>query len=196
MAQTAAQRAAKDKAAQEQAAADAAAPAQEEVDEFAPEGAVNSDQPGDSAQAKTDDAAEKLAAAEAERDAAQATNRRLIDRLAEVYEIPEEGEGVTRYDIADEILERAVADIEAVKNAPTAEATPEPAPQPAAASAIRVTVAEVDATGQALRKYGASIPLVSANPESVGATVKRTVQQILAISFDPAPALEQEPVEG
>lgn len=175
MAQTAAQRkAAEEKAAQEQAIADAAAPAQEEVDEFAATG----DDTGVSD-------AEKLAAAEAERDEVTEDRDNLLLGIATALGLPEDAEGT---------IEQLVAKVAEVKAAAD-EAAPAPVVQGPVAAAIRLTVEEVDGAGKALRKFDALVPLASANPKSVGASVERTVQQIVGISFDPAPSLEQQPVE-
>lgn len=160
--------------------------------EDAPEGSAGDSGAADDSEA-VKEAQEAAKTAEEERDEARKWSGDTLKKLAEALGIPEEGEGVDIYDIPDDIVAQAVEAISTRE---------EPSPEGAqsegksvAATAVRVAIYEQDGAGVALRKWGLTVPLAQANPAAVAESVKRTVEEIVAVPVGPVQAFEPEPIE-
>lgn len=187
MAQTAAQRkAAEEKAQQEQAVADASAPAEEEIDEFAPD---SPDSNGNLDAEKLKDIESELAAAtearvelEAKFNEARERYIGLVKQLSDALGVQDDDEK-----IAQAAVER-IASADELNQQPVEVTGP-------VATAIRISVVEVDGAGVPLRKWGIIVPMSQANPAAVGKNVEKTVEEIIGLPVGPAQALQQEPVD-
>ena len=182
--QTAAQRkAAEEQAQQERIAAVPTAPVVKStaVDDFGSPQAAPSGGAGDSG-AASDEVAQKLAEVERERDEAREIAGRQLRALAAALGIPEEGEGVDIYDTPDNILAMATERITQAKLAS----------ETSTATALRITLEEVDGAGAALGKRGVLIPIAQANPSAIGEIVKRSVEEIVGVPSGPVQALTQQ----
>jgi len=135
------------------------------------------------------EAAEK---AEGERDEAKARVRTLLERIGEAAGVTEvDGKPISELN-DDEVAEV----IEGIEAGMASGSPAQPEVKAATATAVRLTVEEIDGAGKALRRWGLTAPLAQANPAAVADSVRRTVEEIVAVPVGPVASFEQEPVEG